>query len=118
MRPSIQRALEEKAEAAARLDAAVRRAQKTCRHLDLIEADYLPMYEGALPPIRACCSCGMTEDGWGCGYIVLKGRVHQVSRDLVYQTRQGLHISDDDKGPLLRGETTVAALVDKRFNKE
>lgn len=114
--PRVQRAVDALAAAKAELDRAVASQQASCRHVDLIECDYMPMYGGsALPPMRLCRTCGMTEDGWGCGHIVLKGAAVRASRDAVYAGRLGLHISDEEKGPLLRGEVTVAELVTKKL---
>ena len=114
--PRLQRAVDALAAAKAELARAVASQQAICQHLDLIECDYMPMYAGgALPPIRLCCTCGMTEDGWGCGHIVLKGAIVRASRDAVYAGRLGLHISDEEKGPLLRREVTVADLVRKKL---
>lgn len=115
--PRVQQAVDALANAKTELARAVADHQTICQHVDLVECDYMPMYAGgALPPIRLCCTCGMTEDGWGCGHIVLKGAVSRVSRDAVYAGRLGLHISDEEKGPLLRGEVTVAELVTKKVD--
>jgi hypothetical protein len=115
--PSIQRAADALAAAKTELDRAVARQQKRCQHLDLIECDYRPCRYGgsADAPMRVCCSCGMSEQGWGPGYVVLKGRAVMTDRDEVYRRRLGVMVWDEQKGPLLRKETTVAQLVDKQF---
>ena len=100
----------EKARAA--LNSAVAAEQQICLHTTLEECDYLSMkYSGALPPMRVCCDCGMTEEGWGPGYVVLKGEARQIGRDALYAKRHGFAIQDHHKGPLLRREATVAQLV-------
>lgn len=37
----------------------------TCAHDDIAECDSM------VPPWRICMNCGLTEEGWGCGYEVL-----------------------------------------------
>jgi hypothetical protein len=100
---------------------AIKKAQTTCKHKHLREVDYKKLYESCLPPFRICLDCGMTEDGWGCGYIVLRGgdeAIPSIGRDEAYRLRRGLMIWDDHKGPLLRKETTVAELVKKVFKEQ
>lgn len=98
--------------ARAQLDKAVHSAQLKCKHPSLAEA-------AGSPPTRICLCCGMTEDGWGPGYVVLKqdGELTPpgISRDRLYELRVGLMIVDSMKGPLLRKETSVAQLVDEQF---
>jgi hypothetical protein len=90
--------------------------QKKCKHKELAECEYQTGYfDSAFPPTRVCLSCGLSEDGWGCGYIVLKApdeKVGRINRDRLYQLREGLRITEDDKGPLLRKEITLAAMID------
>jgi hypothetical protein len=118
MRASIQKALSDVSDAQRRLNAAVRRAQKTCKHLDLAECDYQSLnFGGALEPMRVCRSCGMSEIGWGCGYIVLEGKAVEISRDDLYGLRRGLMLGHVHKGPLLRGEITLSELVDQHFEE-
>lgn len=114
---SIQRAAAALAAAKIELDRAVARQQKRCQHLDLIECDYRPSRFGGVAdaPMRACCTCGMSEEGWGPGYVVLKGRAVMTDRDEVYRRRLGVKIWDAQKGPLLRSEVTVSQLVDREF---
>lgn len=96
---------------------AVRDEQLVCKHPTLAECDYEPSnYGTALPPLRICLSCGMTEPGWGCGNIILvqddeKFGVSRVPRNTVYSLRQGLMITNEMKGPLLRKEHDVAFYV-------
>ncbi len=100
------------AKARAALKSAVATEQQTCKHADLEECDYMPMnFSAAMPPMRVCCDCGMTEEGWGCGYVVLKGDARTISRDSLYAKRQGFAIQDTHKGALLRREVTLAQLV-------
>lgn len=88
----------------------------TCSHGQIGECDYRHMeWIASLPPRRTCLCCGLTEDGWGCGYIVLRVTHPQKwSRDdLAKQTT--VVICDDDKGPLLRNEKSVSEIVRARL---
>lgn len=101
------------------IDAAHIAMQKECAHSALVEADYVPStaYTHARPPIRMCTHCGMTEDGWGCGYVVLRGtNVPMVERDDIMGARLGLWIWEDIKGPLLRGENALERLIEERYS--
>ena len=95
----------------------VRMVQIVCPHKEVAECNYRPSdYFDALPPIRICLHCGMTEDGWGCGYLVLgphhaDAAMARIDRDELYRLRQGLSITDKHKGPLLRQEVTVDDLI-------
>lgn len=112
MNKSLERLRGNLEKARAALKSAVATEQQTCTHASLEECDYLPMqYSGSLPPMRVCCDCGMTEEGWGPGYVVLKGDARTISRDSLYAKRQGFAINEHHKGPLLRREVTVAQLV-------
>lgn len=115
MIPSIQKAKLAVDAAEANLSEIVRLLQKRCKHENLIEAEYQPDNYGgfSFPPLRMCADCGMTEDGWGHGYVVLKGLAQAVSRDRIYEQRIGLRIHSHYKGPLLRKEITVDELIDK-----
>lgn len=91
---------------------AVSEEQQVCKHKTLKECDYLPShFGGALPPMRVCCDCGLTEDGWDCGYIVLKGSAEHISREALYAKRHGFAIRAEHKGPLLRHEVSLAQLI-------
>lgn len=98
------------------LQTAIATEQQTCTHTNLEECIYLPQHIGALPPMRVCCDCGLSEEGWGPGYVVLKGEAHSISRDVLYRKRQGFVICDEHKGPLLRNEATVAQLIGQDEN--
>lgn len=112
MTPSIERALAALNAAKKTLKSAVATQQKKCKHVKIAECDYVPSNGyGAFVPIRICLSCGMTEEGWGCGYIVLKGTAVPIDRNELYTKRQGLMILDKHKGPLLRKELTVVDYV-------
>lgn len=69
----------------------VKGAQLHCSHKHLGECDYKPLeILGSLPPVRICLSCGLTEEGWGCGYQVLTSEtVTRLSRDELYSLRCG-----------------------------
>jgi hypothetical protein len=96
--------------------ATVRDVQKKCKHKFLAECDYRPSdYGSASPPIRICLDCGLTEEGWGCGFIVLKRDeefVGKISRDKLYSLRKGVIIDSELKGPLLRKECSLAMVID------
>lgn len=96
---------------------AVAAAQKVCQHVHLAEADYKPSngIGYAFPPIRMCLDCGMTEEGWGSGYIALKGNPIPIDRKELYIKRAGLILENDDKGPLIRGEVSLADLIEQRI---
>jgi len=90
------------------------RAQKRCRHRHLVECDYEShTFLASLPPQRACTLCGLSEEGWGCGYQVLKGNTSGVTRSALYRIRLGLLIGDKEKTHLIRKEKTVADLLDE-----
>lgn len=62
------------------------------------------------PPKRICLDCGLTEEGWGCGHIVLKNQspfVGNIDRNVLNSLHVGLNITDEMKGPLLRKEKTL-----------
>lgn len=117
MTPSIESALVALGLAGKKYRQVVKRQQICCKHpqSELIECEYLAFSGGgSLAPMRVCLKCGMSEQGWGCGYLVLRGNARVVLRDDLYSFRHGLMVTEDDKGPLLRGETTVAELVEMR----
>jgi len=87
--------------------------QCECEHRRLAEARWENLNYSSLPPMRVCLNCGITEEGWGCGYVVLKGTARHIDRELLYAIRCGYFVADDDKGPLLRGETTIQDLIRK-----
>lgn len=91
--------------------------QSRCVHPQLLECPYQPGRSvgdgGAMPPIRICCTCGMTEEGWGPGYVVLHDskQVGTITRSKLYEARRGLMIGDTDKGPIIRRQKTVQQLL-------
>ena len=102
-------------EARCKFNDALKELQKTCTHEEVGECNYEPYrYFNDDPPMRVCLNCGMTETGWGCGYLVLKNeRVYKLTRKEVQKERAGLQINDSHKGPLLRKEVTVQDLLEK-----
>ena len=98
------------------LTATVRRVQKQCQHTQQAECDYLPSEFGdSHPPARICLNCGLVEEGWGCGYTVLKNNpetVGHISRDRLYTLRCGAIIDAELKGPLLRGQCSLYDIID------
>jgi len=112
MNKKLERLLQKVSKAREELRAAVSHEQQVCKHEEVEECDYMPLnFDGSLPPLRVCCNCGMSEEGWGCGFVVLKGKAQQISRDTLYAKRYGFSIKDEHKGALLRREITVAQLV-------
>lgn len=87
--------------------------QLACNHKNLAECDYYKIAEwlDAHPPIRICLDCCLTEEGWGCGYIVLTGKAGSIDRDDLFKKRLGKMIMDRDKGHLLRKEVTLSELI-------
>lgn len=102
----------------------VARVQKTCRHpiKFIVECSYRegPDFSSS-KPIRVCTHCGLSEDGWGCGYQVLapnKIRLDSIaSRERVIGLGRGLHITEDMKGGLIRKSYTVRDLIDEHCLK-
>jgi hypothetical protein len=89
--------------ASGRHTAALAELQAECKHERVIEAPYAPSLSGffnAMPPFRVCTVCGVTGDGWGCGYDMLatkrertRGtvtRVKDVTREAAYRLRDAL----------------------------
>lgn len=99
----------------------VRSVQKSCKHKQLAECDHQSFHQSfefgdSLPPIRICLDCGLTEQGWGCGYKVLVApdeRIGHIEREKIYGLRVGVFITNEKKGQLLRREITIDALIDK-----
>jgi hypothetical protein len=51
--------------------------QTTCEHLDIVEGPWQKNYFSSDPEFRVCRTCGLSENGWGCGFQVLHGRSPQ-----------------------------------------
>jgi hypothetical protein len=84
-------ALKTLAEAQFALEAVVANVQADCKHAHVGECD------GA-PPMRICLDCGVTEKGWGIGFVVLTPpRVFKMDRDEVYRVRIGKCYDEDAK---------------------
>jgi hypothetical protein len=72
--------------------------QDDCKHENIAECDYHPSEYGySSLPLRVCLDCGVSEEGWGCGFRVLvekqKGlSPRQISRDDLYSVRCGKFI--------------------------
>lgn len=116
----ITKALKEVSKAQQRLARAVASLQRRCRHSHIAECEYEGGAWHTHEPERICLDCGMTEIGWGPGYQVLKpmkwsqiATVAKIERNDLYKLRQGIRITDDHKGPLIRKESTVADFVDQ-----
>lgn len=66
--------------------------QDKCSHKNIAEAGYIPSsyWRKATPPIRICLDCGLTEDGWGCGYKILRTEnPSKIDRNILYSKRKG-----------------------------
>ena len=119
MTPSIENAKAAVQKARKQYHQVVAAQQRRCKHRHVAEAPYQHSdYGSSFPPMRICLSCGMVEDGWCCGYLVLKNDAARVSREELYQLRTGLHITADHKGPLLRHETTIPELVSNWYKAQ
>jgi hypothetical protein len=100
--------------------------QMVCEHLELAETPWKDStYGNATPERRICLQCGMAEVGWGPGFIVLGPQRQQrvnapqtIDEKTFYWLRQGLFITNELKGPLIRKEKTVAQLVREYFEKK
>jgi hypothetical protein len=115
---AIQRAQLKMRQAASAHSKACYEAFCSCKHTFVAEADYQPSDFGSSPPWRVCLSCGLGEVGWGCGYLVLQAKQFEpISRDEIFRLMQA-RIQDHHKGPLLRQETTLDALVREQYGIE
>lgn len=98
----------------ARHDRAVKTLQKRCAHVVVAECPYAPKgYScSALPEARVCLNCGLSEEGWGVGFVVLKKVKRTCSRPEYYMARAGLHLDEGSKLALLRKEVTLTELIE------
>lgn len=85
---ALRLALEELREKETKL---IQDAQLNCTHPDIVEIAYeAPSWSGtSQPPFRVCVDCGFAEEGWHCGYQILRGEARRVSRDEGYCMRLG-----------------------------
>lgn len=79
-----------------KLEEVVEWAQSTCEHSNIAECDSYSSFT-TQPPIRICLDCGITEEGWGCGYKFLREKQADlsprgISRDKLYSLRVGKFI--------------------------
>ena len=80
---SIKQAIAASDRADEKLKAAVLRECCACEHQHLAEMD-------DSPPWRVCLDCGLTEEGWGCGYELLRApleRIGSIGRDQTLRIR-------------------------------
>lgn len=63
-------------EAESAFKTALSELRAACTHTSIVEYEYAPgsTFISAYPPFRVCETCGMKEDGWGCGYKLLANR--------------------------------------------
>lgn len=84
------------------LDQTIEKVQNECPHDSIAECDYKQMeFFDSLPPLRICLDCGLSEEGWGCGFRVLKEKTQglqprKIARDDLYSIRCGKYISQGD----------------------
>lgn len=76
------------------LELCVLSVQTECNHKDIAECGYsYSDYRDTFSPIRICLDCGITEEGWGCGYKTLIQRdgfsPRVISREDLYKLRIG-----------------------------
>lgn len=95
-------------------------AQLSCLHDKLYECEYTSSgsFGYALRPMRVCNDCGLSEEGWGCGYTVLIGEAITISRENVYEKRIGPPITEGHKGPLIRCNAILKKKVLEAFLHE
>ena len=66
--------------------------QLICDHPRIMEADYSPGLYGfgnSYPPFRVCEVCGFSEEGWNCGYQILKNSIYKIEKEAGYKIRVG-----------------------------
>lgn len=86
-------------EAQNNLQEVINEVQSECSHDNIAECDYKPSeFFNAQPPMRVCLDCGMSEEGWGCGFKVLREKVagltpRKISREDLYSIRCGKYIT-------------------------
>lgn len=84
------------------LDTVINSVQAECKHNHVAECDYQPSeFFNSLAPMRVCLDCGLSEEGWGCGFQVLKEKTtklspRKISRQDLYSIRCGKYISQGD----------------------
>lgn len=123
--PRITKALFKLRKARRDFEATLAQVQKGCSHNTIGECDYLPSsgIGYAMPPIRVCGICGLSEEGWGMGFKVLhessddvplhkRRSIASMSREEVYKTRSGVMITDAHRGPMIRSEITLEQIID------
>lgn len=73
--------------------------QGTCSHSNIAESKYRSSDQSG-PPYRICLNCGLTEEGWGCGYHFLKDDLMSnpavtITREELYAQRHGVIVRQD-----------------------
>ncbi len=95
---SINKQLLKLKEAQVALEDTINSVQSGCSHDNIAECDYEPSeFFNASPPMRVCLDCGISEEGWGCGFKVLREKVagltpRKISREDLYSIRCGKYI--------------------------
>jgi len=71
--------------------------QRNCVHDRIADSDFLGQ------PVRICLKCGMSELGWGPGYLVLTDEFRAtVTRSEYRDWSVGLFITDEKKSLLIK----------------
>jgi len=92
--------------------------QRQCKHERTAECEHKKLWGDILPPMKVCLECGLSEQGWGSGYLILKATPEEMlDRDDLYKLRVGAYIRDEDKGPIMRREITLEEAIEKRVLK-
>lgn len=92
--------------------------QCSCSHKNTVERKYFCIAEWlpAHAPVRVCLDCGLGEEGWGCGHIVVKNKPQRwITNKEEAKYRKGKLICESDKGPLLRKEKSLRELLQKQL---
>jgi hypothetical protein len=81
------------------LERTIESVQATCEHNNVAECEYKSSeFFNALPPMRVCLDCGLSEEGWGCGFRILREKIaglqpRRISREDLYSIRCGKYIT-------------------------
>lgn len=94
----------------------LKQTQKSCPHdyVYLREHYKIANWLDAHSPVRVCARCGLAEQGWGCGYLVLgKGQViGKITCKEEARLSYGANILEHHKSAILRREKTIGQVID------
>jgi len=88
-------------EAKKNLNATIVETINSCKH------EYVGVYKDCSPPERVCLQCGLTEPGWGVGYILL---THEFIKDIgrrEYLDSRTLGLTEDIKSRIHKKISTL-----------